>query len=38
MISWFEELKKQLNAKDEENANLKGRIAEIGKEIKGGMA
>ncbi len=32
---WFEELKKQLNAKDEENANLKARIAELEKEIKG---
>ena len=38
MISWFEELKKQLNAKDEENANLKDRIAELEKEIKGVMA
>lgn len=35
---WFEELKKQLNAKDEENANLKARIAELEKEIKGVMA
>ena len=29
---WFEELKKQLNAKDEENANLKARIAELEKQ------
>ena len=33
---WFEELEKQLNAKDEENANLKARIAELEKEIKKG--